>query len=78
MKFPDHWSEKDIDQCVNTSFEPLLKELGEICTTIGKNIDMGIAFNKVPIYGLSGKISALIGVLKGIELMRKSFPTGLE
>ena len=78
MKFPEHWNEKDINEYTNFAFEPLLKELGEICTKIGNDIDMGLLFHKVPIYGLSGKISALIGVLKGIELMRKSFPTGLE
>ncbi len=56
----------------NRLFAPYLQELETACLSIAKAINEGVNFSECPIYRLRGKLSALQGILKGIELNIKA------
>jgi len=71
MKFPEHFSDDQINAHLNSMFNPHLRELSRVCNNISESIDDNWEDKHYQIQELGGSISSLRGVLKGLELLQK-------
>jgi hypothetical protein len=71
IQFPDHFSDDQITAHLNSIFIPHLRELSIICKVISESIDSDWSDKQYQVQELSGQISSLRGVIKGLELLQK-------